>query len=205
MNMRCTAWLSKERRRTGALIGANLRSLAANASKMNMLELDALASGVIELTAKALVPALDAAGRSTDAQRLASLVTIRRFIDRNLQSNEISPEMLARKFGLSRASLYRLFEPLGGVADYIRERRLLQAYQEVVSVEFSNRRIGQIGFRLGFGNVSGFSRAFRLRFGMSPSEARKAVATKSAPVANTAPDNMGESLGPQLARIGRRR
>jgi len=46
---------------------------------------------------------------------LASFVTIRRFIDRNLKSPELSPEMIARNFGLSRASLYRLFEPGGGI------------------------------------------------------------------------------------------
>ncbi len=36
-------------------------------------------------------------------------------------------------FGLSRASLYRLFAPVGGIADYIRSRRLHRAFFDLAN------------------------------------------------------------------------
>ena len=47
----------------------------------------------------------------------------------------------ATAFGLSRAALYRHFEPVGGIAAYIRSARHSRAYQEIVAPEFANQRI----------------------------------------------------------------
>jgi AraC-like DNA-binding protein len=48
----------------------------------------------------------------------------RRFFDTHLTSPALEADMLVGNFGLSRASLYRLFSPIGGVAAYIRRERL---------------------------------------------------------------------------------
>jgi AraC-like DNA-binding protein len=157
----------------GALIGGSLRSLAEHAEQMTTDELNALANGVIELTAKAIAPALEQAGASAVPAPLASFVTIRRYIDRNLTSPALDADSIAKNFGLSRASLYRLFEPVGGIASYIRKARLNRAYQEIITLEFSDRRIGQIAYSLGFKNVSAFNRLFHSIYGFSPSEARE--------------------------------
>jgi AraC-like DNA-binding protein len=188
----------------GALIGAGLRTYVSSANRMSVAEMDALANGIIELTAKAVGPPLETLGASDGASALISFVTIRRFIDRNLTLPQLDADGLARQFGLSRSTLYRLFEPVGGIAGYIRRQRLYRAYQEVVATETSNARIGQIGYRLGFGNVSAFSRTFRARFGMSPREARKAaLAGARAPPLKSEPAREGASLAGWLAELGR--
>jgi AraC-like DNA-binding protein len=187
----------------GALIGASLRSLAAQADRMNVQEMDALANGVIELTASAIAPMLETAAVSGVAVPLASYVTIRRFIDRNLKSPELSPEMIAKNFGLSRASLYRLFEPVGGIAGYIRKQRLNQTFQEITAAEFANQRIGQIAYRFGFKNVSAFSRLFRTTYGVSPREAREAKLKGVSYTTLKADHGDGPSLGGWLAQIGK--
>jgi AraC-like DNA-binding protein len=82
-------------------------------------------------------------------------------------------DKLARTFGLSRASLYRLFEPVGGVASYIRTRRLARARQELTTPGLEDRRIGPIAYRAGFQSIPAFNRAFRAAYGQTPRGTRK--------------------------------
>jgi len=186
----------------GAMIGACLRAFAANASHMSVAEMDALADGLIEMTAKAVTPSLR--GASDGANALASFIAIRRYIDRNLTSSQLDADALAKQFGVSRSTLYRLFEPIGGIAGYIRRQRLHRAYQEVVAAETSNARLGQIGYRLGFGTLGAFSRTFRASFGVGPREARKAALSGARPLLLEAdPDRDGASLGGWLAHLGK--
>ncbi|MBO9630711.1 MAG: AraC family transcriptional regulator, partial [Shinella sp.] len=71
---------------------------------------------------------------------------------------------------MSRATLYRLFEPVGGVTDYIRTRRLRAAFDMLTND--GKRTVGEVAYACGFPDISTFSRAFRHQFGMSPSEVR---------------------------------
>jgi AraC-like DNA-binding protein len=169
---------------------------------MSADELDALADGVIELSARAVAPILKASAVSGVPVPLASFVTIRRFIDRNLKSPELGPEMIAKNFGLSRASLYRLFEPVGGIAGYIRKQRLNQTFQEITAAEFANQRIAQIAYRFGFKNVSAFNRLFRATYGVSPRQARAAKLKGVTYTTLKADAGKGPSLGSWLAQIG---
>jgi len=185
----------------GSLICACLRTLASHANRMSVKEMHALASGCVELTAQGIALTLEASAASASANPLASFVTIRRFIDRNLTSPELDTKMIAESFGLSRASLYRLFEPLGGVAGYVRKRRLDRAYQEITAPGFANRRIGPIAYRLGFKNVSAFNRVFRETYGVSPGQARATALKGFSGVLLRAETAGGDSLGRWLARI----
>ncbi len=187
----------------GALIGACLRTLATHVSRMSVKEMDALASGSVELTARAVAPTLETATASGSAVPLASLVTIRRFIDRNLTLPDLDTKMIAESFGLSRASLYRLFGPLGGVAGYVRKRRLDRAYQEITAPELANRRIGPIAYRLGFKNVSAFNRVFREAYGVSPGQARATALKGFSATLLRGESAVGDSLGRWLTRIAR--
>src|SRR5690606_19490731 len=51
------------------------------------------------------------------------------YIDSRLNDPFLGPEVIMRHFRVSRSHLYRAFEPDGGVAKIIREKRLDQAYQ----------------------------------------------------------------------------
>jgi len=128
------------------------------------------------------------------AAPLESFVTLSQFIEANLGARDLGVEKLARTFGLSRASLYRLFEPVGGVASYIRTRRLNRAYQELTATGLENRRIGPIAYGAGFRSIPAFNRAFRTSFGQPPRDVRKSKVTMPA---TRAPAT--EKMGP-LAR-----
>jgi AraC-like DNA-binding protein len=185
-----------------ALIVGGLRLFAEHAGKLTAKEMDALADGLVELAVKSIAPLLPQIGGVDGGKPLASFVTIRRHIDRTLQSPTLSVDNLAATFGLSRASLYRLFEPVGGVASYIRKSRLNRAYQDIVAVEYSNQRIGPIAYRLGFKNLSAFNRLFKETYGISPSEARQRAIHGFAAVTPSAKPGEATSLGDCLARLG---
>jgi AraC-like DNA-binding protein len=82
---------------------------------------------------------------------------------------------------MSRSTLYDICEPMGGVAAFIRKRRL-QRIHAIVTRPQEYRLISEVAYRHGFVSNAHFSRAFRSAFGYSPSEARKAGASATQPV-----------------------
>jgi len=96
---------------------------------------------------------------------------IARFIESQLDWPDLSPETICARSVWSRATLYRLFEPHGGLSRYIRQLRLQRAYAEL-SQGGRHRRILDIALDSQFASEATFSRAFRRTFGMPPSEAR---------------------------------
>jgi AraC-like DNA-binding protein len=157
---------------SGLLIGGCLRLLVEQAKAISAEQMDALCDGVVALIAKALAPEL-ARLKGAETRSSVSLVIIRRHIDQHLTQPGLNADSLAKRFGLSRASLYRLFVPVGGVAGYIRKARLDRACQELMASENSSRRIGPLAYSLGFRNVSAFNRLFKAHYGVSPREARE--------------------------------
>ena len=100
-----------------------------------------------------------------------------RYIYLNLHSDDLTPDAMCRALGISRTRLYQLFEASGGVFNYIRKRRLLQAYADL-SNPADNRQISEIAEAAGFNAAANFTRAFSHEFGLSPRDIRKTVATE---------------------------
>jgi AraC-like DNA-binding protein len=158
---------------------AALQALLSQIDRATAAEMDQLVTAVVALVARviALSP-----GEHTNTEGYAatppleSFTTIRRFIEANLANRELGIEKIMSTFGLSRASLYRLFEPVGGVACYIRDRRLVRARNELTAPGLQDRRIGPIAYRAGFRSITAFNRAFREAYGESPRTARKTEA-----------------------------
>ena len=94
------------------------------------------------------------------------------FIQHNLHRDDLSPEFLCDRFGFSRARLYRLFAPFGGVAGYIREARLRRCYDELAYPGTTGRprRVIDVAMRWGFTSQSHFSRLFRRAFDIAPGD-----------------------------------
>lgn len=160
------------------MLAAHMRMLYAQAPSLDYPDMHAAARGTA-----ALIAAF--AGASTDGRELiaqvaasTSLETCRRMIDANLHDQGMGPELLCQKLGVSRSKLYRMFEPLGGVSQYIQQRRLMRAFQLVVDPTHARARISAIAMRCGFTNISAFNRAFRQTHGLSPTELR--IASTSA-------------------------
>lgn len=109
-------------------------------------------------------------GGARAAARAAVFGTLRRYIEANLHEPDLSPDSVLLASQLSRPTLYRLFESEGGLATYIRNRRLSQAADELR--RYPNKAVVEIAYGLGFNSASDFNRAFRRAFDMSPLDYR---------------------------------
>lgn len=97
-----------------------------------------------------------------------------RYIDSRLDDPALRVDDICRYLRISRATLYRLFSPYGGVHEHIQRRRLTACFRAINSARHRHRRIFDIAFDFGFTSPSHFSNLFRRHFGMTPREAREA-------------------------------
>jgi AraC-like DNA-binding protein len=94
------------------------------------------------------------------------------FIEQNLHDPQLDAAAVVAATSLSRSSLYRLFQVHDGLARYIRSRRLDRA-QAAFTNPFDRRNISEIAYAVGFRDLPQFSRAYRSRFGVTPSMTRR--------------------------------
>lgn len=90
-------------------------------------------------------------------------------VEAHLLEPTLDAEFLSRRLAVSRSVLYRLFEPYGGVAAYVRTQRLRGA---LARLQGSETPVTQIAHDHGFGSASDFARAFRRHYGVPPSDLR---------------------------------
>ena len=83
---------------------------------------------------------------------------------------------LCSALDVPRTSLFAAFRQDGGVLSYIRAMRLERAKAALADLE-REEPIGIIAIRLGFCDAAHFSRLFRARFGMTPRDYRRLLAT----------------------------
>ncbi|OCJ07344.1 AraC family transcriptional regulator [Rhizobium sp. AC27/96] len=97
------------------------------------------------------------------------------FIDINLERPDLTVTMIARRMGCSVRYVYRAFEAeCLTPSDYIWDLRVQKAATRLRDAGGYAGEISEIAFALGFSSSAHFSRAFRHRYGVSPSQWRKA-------------------------------
>ncbi|PZQ65064.1 MAG: hypothetical protein DI570_02880 [Phenylobacterium zucineum] len=137
-------------------------------------ERELAARHLLEMAALVLGPSAEgreqAAGGGLKAARLSAARTM---ILRNLDSPTLSAAGVAGALGVSTRYLHKLFEaePLS-FAQFVTEHRLARAMRTLSDPSRRGLRILDIALQAGFGDVTTFNRAFRRRFGQSPSDCR---------------------------------
>jgi signal transduction histidine kinase/ligand-binding sensor domain-containing protein/DNA-binding response OmpR family regulator len=103
---------------------------------------------------------------SGDAKLLNKIV---QHIDAKLNAPELSVEELSKHIGMSRGSLYHKLLELTGLTpiEYIRSVKLDRA---AALLEKSDYNVAQIAYMTGFGTPSYFSRLFKARYKVLPTE-----------------------------------
>ncbi|TAD87969.1 MAG: helix-turn-helix domain-containing protein [Alphaproteobacteria bacterium] len=132
---------------------------------------------------------------------LASRQAVVEMIEGALDEPDLTPDWVARRTRLSRSTLYRLFEADGGVAAFIRDRRLDRCFAEIAQPGARAAGIGEIAYRSGFVSEAHFSRAFRRRFGVPPSDVRRMGGQREEGEAAPAPRSAAERLASWVAGL----
>ncbi len=124
--------------------------------------------------------------RQAGADRLRRMMirraVIRDYVEANLTRRDLDPLEIAQACALSRATLYRLTEPDGGVVNFVRKVRL--ARLERLLADGGAEQLADFAERLGFADASHMSRQFRAVAGISPGRYR--AASREDPAANAA-------------------
>jgi signal transduction histidine kinase/ligand-binding sensor domain-containing protein/DNA-binding response OmpR family regulator len=111
----------------------------------------------------------DIAASSMDEQLLNRLLAV---FEDHMEEPDFSIEQLAREIGMSRSHLNRKIQALTNVStsEFIRTLRLQRAARMLTH---ASGTISEIAYKVGFNNLSYFSKAFRKHFGKLPSELYK--------------------------------
>ncbi|MFH6781837.1 MULTISPECIES: helix-turn-helix domain-containing protein [Methylobacterium] len=173
----------------GMLVNNHLRSLAAHVPHFTPAEARAAGQATAILISGAAGLGVESAAERP-LQRAPVFLAIRSHIDAEIASADLSVEQICRRFGVSRSGLYRLFAPLGGVAEYIRRRRLARACRDLVEGGDRAARISEIAYRYGYGSPAGFTTAFRAEFGLSPADVKAGARPDGASAVRRAPTDL---------------
>ena len=109
-------------------------------------------------------------------QRAAKLKVIKEDIARNIDEANLSVATLASRHQCTPRFIQRLFEAEGTtLTDYVLAQRLTRAHRMLTDPFRAADKISSIAFDVGFADLSYFNRAFRHRFGDTPSSIRAGV------------------------------
>lgn len=154
-----------------ALLRSHLLALYQAGPDMTQDQAIAMQGPTLALAAAALNGAVSE-GKSQQV-RTAAWLAVRRYLEDHLPDLELSVERVARHFGFSRATLYRIMEPVHGFSAYVRLRRLYRSREELADHAQRHRSIADIAARWGFHNAAAFSAFFSRTFGLSPRDYRQ--------------------------------
>jgi AraC-like DNA-binding protein len=98
---------------------------------------------------------------------------IRSYIEEHLREADLTPKSIANALGITPGYLHRLFsDSTESVARYVLRRRLEECHRCLSDCMHSGRSVTDIALEYGFNSLPHFSRVFRSRFGITPSELR---------------------------------
>jgi AraC-like DNA-binding protein len=136
----------------------------------------AFVNHIHDLCVLALGPGRDATEQAQAGLKASRLHAVKRDILAHLGESDLSASAIAARNGITPRYLRRLFEPEGiTFSEFLLSVRLKRAKRLLAYPRFGGRTIASIAYDAGFADLSYFNRAFRKRFGMTPSDARAAA------------------------------
>ncbi|SHN34822.1 AraC family transcriptional regulator [Cryptosporangium aurantiacum] len=108
-------------------------------------------------------------------------VRVMLYLRDNVTDRSLTADALAAHFGISKRYLYAVLAQMGvSLGDWIRAERLDRAAQTLENPANALTSVAAVAHRSGFADHSTFSRAFRQRYGCTPSEWRLLTTTERA-------------------------
>lgn len=151
------------------LLVDHLAALLTSLPQISTAEVAGVTRATVSLLAASLALSPDNLDAARPAVDSVLLRRARQYIEQRLTDEELSVASVCVQLRISRSALYRLFENLGGVANYVRERRLARIH-DILSRSQERQNIARLAEDHGFKTATHFSRAFRQQFGYSARE-----------------------------------
>jgi AraC-like DNA-binding protein len=155
----------------GRLLADHFLSLVRELPAMKADDVSMVTKATVGLIVSCLNGLSDARSPSEADGDSATRHRIRRYIDQNLTTADLTPDRICRELNFSRSTLYRAFVDSPGIAAYIRTRRL-EATHMLLNDPSEERSIATIAYDAGFVSDAHFSRVFRQQFGYTPRQVR---------------------------------
>ena len=180
---RCANWSTPIRELAGSAIRAagpasialsTLSGLLLDETPLDLETQQVVRSFTLALVQQALWAELERRGLSASTADSASLDRVEEYVVRHLNDATLTPESIADAFGISRRTLYNLFNRLAETPHtLIQHSRLNRAAALLRDPIWSETSLSHIARLCGFLDATCFSRAFHTHFGHSPSVWRK--------------------------------
>lgn len=155
------------------LVFSYLNGLVDRATLLSETTSRKISNSFIELIAGLLIDAAQSSPAPLSDYRDLALIRIKDFVERNLNDFDLDPTMVASSLKLSPRYMNQLLKLEGtSLSRYIWRRRLERAAADLRNSGLNGLSISSIAFNNGFNDLSHFSKAFRDRFELSPSEYR---------------------------------
>jgi AraC-like DNA-binding protein len=98
------------------------------------------------------------------------------FINKNISNPDLSPRLTAKELGVSTRYIHKLLAHCGTTfSAYLTAERLEHIKSELIALSGQHIPVSLLAFEWGFNDLSTFNRAFKDRFGCTPSDFRAHV------------------------------
>ncbi|MGI6853310.1 helix-turn-helix domain-containing protein [Mesorhizobium sp. 1B3] len=131
----------------------------------------ALNRATCEMLTACLAPSLEGVEAARPGLEMVLQRRAKRFIEKHINSTELDPDTICNAVGVSRRTLYRLFDQEGGVQRYVQTRRL-ERIRLALADPKETRRISEVAAEFGFLRGDHFARAFKQHYGQSARDIR---------------------------------
>lgn len=160
------------RLRSGRLIASTLRRMTLDfVERPEVASVSRIAEQARVLIEAALDPGAAQALQDSAAWRLLQAET---FIAAHLHDPALDVAMVASAMNMSVRQLHRVFAHSDrSISQWIWDRRLERAQEELVAASLRGLSVGDIADRWGFSNQAHFARTFRSRYGLAPTQYRR--------------------------------
>lgn len=163
----------------GALISPFLIQLANSMDQLGDAAASRLSYSALDLITAMMSSELDLSADTVNPRDVL-LEKIRTYIKGNLSSPDLCPAEIAAAHFISVRHLHGIFHEQGTtVSAWIRARRLENCRRDLRDPLFSHESVTEISSRWGFLDSAHFSRVYKARFSISPSEERHTALGRS--------------------------
>jgi len=153
-----------------------LKSLVMQAGEMSETERYTVAEVTLELMSAVLRSDMEFGQNQHGSAQVARMTRILSYLEENFTRHDLTPVKIAEANAVSIRHLHNLFRHSGvTVTKWIWERRLKAARDDILNPSLADKSITEIAYDAGFNDSAHFSRSFKSRFDISPSQLRKKV------------------------------